>query len=279
MKAWDGAPPEPAGPFGAAGWARVVLRGAPLAVVVAGGLLCLLSLRLIERPIHGPHRPWTPWITVAVCRAALRILGLERRCDGTPLRVGGAMVANHVSWLDIFVLNAGGPLYFVAKSEVAAWPAIGWLARATGTVFVVRAPREAPAQRAMFEARLRAGHVLCFFPEGTSTDGRRVLPFKTTLFAAFLAEGLRERSRVQAVSLVYRSADPSRPAFYGWWGAMGFAESLLKVLAAPRQGTVAVQYHEPRAVAEASDRKALARRLEGDVRSRLAAFGISGTVR
>ena len=103
----------------------------------------------------------------------------------TPL-IPSTVVANHASWLDIFALNAPQRIYFVSKDEVRDWPGIGWLARATGTVFIARKSREAGVQARLFETRMAAGHRLLFFPEGTSTDGRRVLPFKTTLFAAFL---------------------------------------------------------------------------------------------
>lgn len=273
MTTWDGAPAPPAARIGVAGWILAAARGGPIGAVVFGGLALLLAVRAVERPLHGLHRPWTPWITVAVCRAALALLGLRRDVTGAP--DAGAVVANHVSWLDIFVLNAGGPTYFVAKSEVASWPGIGWLARATGTVFVVRAPREAAAQRAVLQARLAAGHRLCFFPEGTSTDGRRVLPFKTTLFAAFLSDGPVART-IQGASLAYHAPPGAPAAFYGWWGAMGFAESLARTLAVPRHGRVAVTYGPPRRAG--SDRKALARALEADVRSALAAEGIAGAI-
>lgn len=265
----EGAPaPRPIGP---AGWLRVGLRLGPLAVVLFGGLAVLLVLRLIERPLFGLHRPVTPWITVGVCRAALAIMGLRARREGRAMAGQGALVANHVSWLDIFVLNAAAPVYFVAKDEVAGWPAIGWLARATGTVFIRRDPRQAGAQALLFEARLRAGHRLAFFPEGTSTDGIRVLPFKPTLFAAFFAHGLAERLQVQPVSLVYRAAPGMDARFYGWWGDMGFAAHLLSILAAPRQGEVCAVYHPPLAVADFPGRKELARRAEEAVRAGLAA--------
>ena len=275
MTAWDGAPPPPAAARGPAGWARAAMRGAPMGIVVFGGLLILLLARLVERPLCGSGRPATPWITVAVCRASLRILGLRRTAQGRVLPAGGALVANHASWLDIFVLNAARPIYFVAKSEVAGWPGIGWLARATGTVFVVRDPRHASAQRDELRARLRAGHVLCFFPEGTSTDGRRVLPFKTTLFAAFLGPDLPDALRVQPVTLAYRDPPGAAGAFYGWWGDTGFGAHLLRVLAAPRQGGVDVTYHASIPVAAAGDRKALARMAERAVRDGLETAGIS----
>lgn len=261
--------------IGPAGWLRVVLRGVPLGVTVFGGLAVLLVLRLVERPLFGLRRPVTPWITVGVCRAALRILGLGYRRRGRPMRGQGALVANHVSWLDIFVLNAAAPVYFVAKAQVAGWPGIGWLARATGTVFIRRDPREAAEQALLIEARLRAGHRLAFFPEGTSTDGLRVLPFKPTLFAAFFAHGLAEMLQVQPVSLVYRGPAGGDPRAYGWWGEMSFGAHLVAVLAAPRQGRVEAVYHPPLPVAAFAGRKELARAAEEAVRAGLLA-GLEG---
>jgi 1-acyl-sn-glycerol-3-phosphate acyltransferase len=210
--------------------------------VTYGGLVILLLLRLVERPLFGLQRPITPWITQFVCRSAFRIMGMGFSVRGTPMRQPGAVVANHASWLDIFTLNAPQRCYFVSKSEVAGWPGIGWLARATGTVFIQRKGSQALAQKMLFEARLRAGHRLVFFPEGTSTDGLRVLPFKSTLFAAFFADGLDAVLWVQPVSLVYTAPDGEDARFYGWWGEMDFGTHLLKTLAARRQGGVEVVF-------------------------------------
>lgn len=270
---WRGDAAAPGRPLGAGDWTRAILRGAGLAAVNFGGLAVLLALRLIERPLFGARRPWTPHITRAVCRAALRILGIRRRTLGRPMTYPGASVSNHASWLDIFALNAGAQIYFVSKSEVSAWPGIGWLARATGTVFIRRNSREAPAQKTLFETRLLAGHRLHFFPEGTSTDGRVVLPFKTTLFAAFFADNLRDLLRVQPVSVIYRAPEEADPRFYGWWGDMEFGPHLLQVLAARTQGSVTVHYHEPLQVTDFADRKALARAAEEMVRMGLAEAG------
>jgi 1-acyl-sn-glycerol-3-phosphate acyltransferase len=85
-------------------------------------------------------------------------------------------VANHAGWLDIFTLNAVQRVYFVSKSEVAAWAGVGVLARVTGTVFIDRQARQAAEQARMLQDRLAAGHRLLFFPEGTSSDARRVHP-------------------------------------------------------------------------------------------------------
>ena len=86
----------------------------------------------------------------------------------------------------------------------------------------------------MFYARLLAGHKLLFFPEGTSTDGLRVLPFKSTLFAAFFEPELHHTMWIQPVSVVYYAPVGEEARFYGWWGDMEFAPHLLKTLAARR---------------------------------------------
>jgi 1-acyl-sn-glycerol-3-phosphate acyltransferase len=224
-------------------------------------------LRPFERAIWGLERPVTPYITQFVCIWTCRFFGLARHVEGAPMRGMGAYVANHVSWLDIFVLNASKRLYFVAKAEVAGWGFIGWLARGTGTLFIRRDPRDAAAQARLVEARLRAGHRLLFFPEGTSTDGLRVLPFRTTLFAAFLAPALKDSLQVQPVSVVYAAPEGARDGFYGWYGETSFGQSLLELLAVRRQGAVRVIYHLPLRVADFADRKALARAAESAVRS------------
>ncbi|MEO1641519.1 MAG: lysophospholipid acyltransferase family protein [Pseudomonadota bacterium] len=259
--------------IGPAGWALVILRAIPLIILVFCGLLLLLAVRMVERPLHGMQRPWTPHITQTVCRGAFVILGIRHRTIGAPMAGPGAVVANHASWLDIFALNARKRIYFVSKSEVAGWPGIGWLARATGTVFIKRDRREVTDQIAIFRARLQAGHELLFFPEGTSTDGLQVLPFKPTLFAAFFDAALRDTLQIQPVTLRYEAPNGADPRFYGWWGDMDFGPHLLATLAAFRQGTVTVIYHAPVAVRDYADRKALAAVTEAQVRSGLATHG------
>ena len=264
---WQGDPPPETQPFGIAGWVRIVLRGSVLGMVTFGCLALLLLVRLIERPIYGLHRPFTPYITQFVCRSAFRIMGMRFETDGVPMEAPGAAVANHGSWLDIFALNARKRIYFVAKAEVSGWAGIGWLARATGTVFIQRDRKQAAAQRQVFMDRLAAGHRLMFFPEGTSTDGCRVLSFKPTLFAAFFESPEAARMQIQPVSVIYTAPEGEDPRFYAWWGDMDFGPHLLRVLAARRQGGVKVVYHPPLRIADFSDRKALARAAETRVRS------------
>ncbi|MDJ1016052.1 MAG: lysophospholipid acyltransferase family protein [Paracoccaceae bacterium] len=248
-------------------WLRALLRGAVLGTLTFGCLAILLLVRIVEGSIYNVRRPWTPFITQFVCRSAFRILGIGYVSHGARMKEPGAVVANHSSWLDIFTLNAEKRVYFVAKAEVASWPGIGWLARATGTVFIRREARDAAQQKSVFETRLKAGHKLLFFPEGTSTDGLRVLPFKPTLFAAFFAEELKDFMWIQPVTVVYHSPEGEERRFYGWWGDMDFGRHLLKTLAARRQGRVEVFWHAPVRVTDFSDRKALSRHCESAVRS------------
>ena len=250
-------------------WLRVIWRAVALGGVVFGGLAVLLLCRLIERPLCGMRRPVTPYITQFVCRGAFLILGITLHIRGAPMTARGAVVANHSSWLDIFALNAGKRVYFVSKSEVAEWPGIGWLARATGTVFIERNRAQAKSQTEIFEARLLAGHKLLFFPEGTSTDGQRVLPFKTTLFQSFFVDGLRDALSIQPVTLRYQAPEGMDSRFYGWWGDMDFAPHLLATLGPARQGKVEVIYGTPLKVAEFANRKALAKACEEAIRAGL----------
>lgn len=262
---WYGdAPPDV--PLGALGLARAVLKGIPIFGLVFGGLLLLLVLRCIERPLFGLSRPMTPYLTVVVCRGTLALMGLRLDVKGRPLKGRGAVVANHSSWLDIFVLNASKRIYFVSKAEVANWPGIGWLARATGTVFIERDRTKAAQQAALFKTRLGVGHKLLFFPEGTSSDGARVLPFKSTLFAAFFDPALRDTLKVQPVSVAYTAPHGQDARFFGWWGDMEFGNHFLRVLAYGAGGRIGVTYHEPLAVSAFPDRKALAAACELTVR-------------
>ena len=264
---WDSTePPAPPPPFDTRAKLRAARRILPLALFLILCLVLLLLVRLIEAPLCGARRPVSPVFQGLVCRAFFRLSGIGLKITGTPMRHAGALVANHSSWLDIFSLSAAAPVFFVSKAEVRSWPGIGPLARATGTVFINRKRGEARAQQEMFLERLRAGQRLLFFPEGTSTDGKRVLPFKTTLFAAFFAPELRALTHIQPVSVLYRAPEGAEPRFYGWWGDMEFGAHFLKVFGARRQGGVEVIYHPPLAVSDFPDRKALAAECEARVR-------------
>ncbi len=134
----------------------------------------------------------------------LRILGLRLRMLGAPAPAPALIVANHVSWLDIAAIGAVMPSRFVAKAEIRAWPLIGWLAARAGTLYIRRGDRSASAAVAdeITQAFLRDQSVV-LFPEGTSTDGRDVLPFHPRLFTP----AIETECPVQPVALRYPGPD------------------------------------------------------------------------
>lgn len=255
-------------PVSLAGWLRVAIRGLLIVLLLLIGIVVLTLIRLVEKPIFGLSRPLGGHVPAIVSRWSLRIMGIRFSTKGKPMAGGGAVVANHSSWLDIFTLNAKNPVFFVSKAEVARWPGIGFLAKIAGTVFIARDRKEARAQKELFENCLAAGQKLLFFPEGTSTDSLRVLPFKSTLFAAFFSDELKPIMRIQPVTVNYIAPDGSSDdRFYGWWGDMDFGAHMIQMLAARRHGRVEVVYHPPLSVTEFQSRKALAAATETAVRS------------
>ncbi|WP_108263553.1 1-acyl-sn-glycerol-3-phosphate acyltransferase [Mangrovicoccus ximenensis] len=142
---------------------------------------------------------------------------------------------------------------------VAGWPGIGLLAKATGTVFISRDPRASAAQAALLKARLAAGHRLMVFPEGTSTDGRRVVRFRSAMFAAL--DAAAPGTKVQPLTIAYHPPEGADPRFHGWWGDMDMVPHLLQLLSARHRGHVRVIWH-PALAADGAGRKQLAERSE-----------------
>ena len=181
--------------------------------------------------------------------------------------------ANHVSYLDITVLGSLLDASFIAKTEVAGWPLFGWLARLQRSVFIDRRARSTAHQRDSIAARLAAGEALILFPEGTSGDGVRLLPFKSALFsvADHAAAGA---VTVQPVSIAYTRLDGMplgralRP-FFAWYGAMSLAPHLWRMLGLGRLEVV-VEFHPPTSLAVCGSRKMLARYCEERIAEGLA---------
>ena len=242
------------------GWLLLGIRLFAIAALMFGFLVPVLVLRFLRFDTAAQN------IVSFVCRLVCRVIRLEVVQFGTPLKAAGFIAANHVSWLDIFVANSRVPIYFVAKSEVRTWPMIGIFARGTGTIFIDRKAREAGRQRDMLKSHLALGHRLLFFPEGTSTDGQRVLPFKSTLFAA----AIEQEAEVQALSMRYHAPTGKRVDFYGWYAEMGFMESFFEILATAQNGAVELRFHPPISTNKSSDRKRLAKEMEEVIRSDLA---------
>jgi 1-acyl-sn-glycerol-3-phosphate acyltransferase len=138
----------------------------------------------------------------------LHILKIRFEVEGVPpaASVPLLLVANHVSWLDPFLINAIRPVRFIAKSEVAHWPVIGWLAARAGTLFVIRNRRHHTAQiNQRVIAAMQEGAVFAVFPEGTTTDGSMVLPFHASL----LQPAFESRALLVPLALRYLRVDGS----------------------------------------------------------------------
>ena len=204
-------------------------------------------------------------------RIVCRILGVRLKIVGTPPVQGPVLIAsNHVSWLDIVVLSAVAPLSFIAKREVNRWPFFGSLARLQRTVFVHRDKRhETGNSRDEMRERFKARDILVLFPEGTSSDGHTVLPFKSAFFGAAEYAGVT----VQPVSLAYsghRNLPMNgrlRPS-YAWYGDMDLPPHLWEALATgPIEVTVIC--HEPLSLSGELTRKHLAAHAECLVRQGL----------
>ncbi len=164
-----------------------------------------------------------PWARPALRRALKRrwsrqlvgILGLKVGAGGTAPIPSGLLVCNHISWLDIYVINALAPAAFVSKDDVKDWPLIGWLCQHTETIFIERGSRAAAQRtRETMVAQLAGGTHVALFPEGTTTDGSKVLPFHGALFQSAIDACVP----VVPLALRYVDADgkPSRaPAYDG----------------------------------------------------------------
>ena len=258
MSTWDDGTKVAFGPLGLVGRIRAVIKVLMMALIIFGLMGPMILLRFA-----GFHTVSQSLVTLA-CRGVLRVIGLRVLSRGSPMQNGGAVVSNHCSWMDIFTLNAVQKVLFVAKAEVRGWALIGLIARSVGTVFIERKKSQAARQRDVIEARVLDGKKVLFFPEGTSTDGLRVLPFRSTLFAAFFSDKLKKTTWIQPVTVAYHAPDDMDSRVYGWWGGADFAPHLFIILAMPKQGWAEVIFHEPIKVSEVADRKELAK-MCGDV--------------
>lgn len=167
----------------------------------------LLTGALISLMVTALHRAGHPpaW-RLAVVRwwheRLCRIFALRVQVSGH-LASPALLVANHISWLDIPVLGAQGPISFLSKAEVRRWPMIGWMATVAGTLFIERGAHHAPAVIAALRARLAQGTNMVLFAEGTTSDGAQVRRFLPRLFAVVQPEPGGAAMQLQPVALRY----------------------------------------------------------------------------
>lgn len=240
-------------------------------------LMPLQALFLRLSPISARHFPH--WYHKRVCR----LLGIRLHIDGTLSHDRPVLlIANHTSWLDIPVISAVAPVSFVAKSEVGGWPLMSSLARLQRSVFVDRQRRTAVGTTANeILSRLEQGDKIVLFAEGTSSDGNRVLPFKTSLFAAAKPSSkagdpqsiLDADVQILAVAYTHLHGIPlghtGRARLIGWYGDMDLVSHAWDLLQAGPLD-VHISIGAPKALDTFSDRKELARQTEAELRQAVA---------
>jgi 1-acyl-sn-glycerol-3-phosphate acyltransferase len=248
--------------------AGVLLAGFVLSAFLLMPLQALaVKLRLpIARTIPYRYHKFLCWL-----------IGIKVVTRGQPHGKPCLIAANHTSWLDIPIMGSLLPSSFVAKSEVAGWPFFGWLAKLQRTVFVERERRTRTAEkRNEIHARIVGGDTLILFPEGTSSDGNRVLPFKSALMSVAQltivnSEADREDDLVvQPVSVAYMRLHGLpmgrrfRP-YFAWYGDMDLFPHLWEAFSlGPIE--IHVEYHKPVTIREIGNRKALAAYCENKCR-------------
>jgi lyso-ornithine lipid O-acyltransferase len=211
-----------------AGWRLV--RSAWRSFLFVGLLVAAVVDCRVRRPKVGAEG--AVWIH-GWCGRIVRVLGFGCDVEGR-VPVGGAVVSNHLSYLDILLYSAMQPFVMVAKTEVRGWPLLGWLTAQAGTVYVERGggPRTYPGVNAAMAEAYRSGLPVLFFPEGTTTDGAEVLPFRRGLFHSVLKDDVP--LRVAALRYSLEDCAVNRGASVGmdvcWWGEMGFASHMFRLL-------------------------------------------------
>ena len=241
------------------------LRGA---LLLSGFLLLTLACMPVQWIAMRLNKSWAERFPRFFHATLCRLIGLRVHVSGRPVSVDGPVLlaANHTSWLDIPVMSSVVPCSFVAKSEVNGWPFFGTLARMQRTVFVERNRRHQAAEhRDRIHERLAAGDTLVLFPEGTSSDGNRVLNFNSSLMSVAqmdVRNGLGStKVQVQPVSVAYSSLYGLpmgrfyRP-FFAWYGDMDLLPHLWEAFSLGPID-VHVRYHKPVSIEQFRSRKEL----------------------
>lgn len=247
------------------------LRAAAVLTGFFGLTVPLMPLQaLLIATSRKAARRFPNWYHAKVCR----ILGVRLEVVGEVVSDRAVLlVCNHTSWLDIPVLSALAPVSFVAKHEVRGWPFVSALARLQRSVFVDRTRRHATGQVASeITERLAMGDAIVLFPEGTTSDGNGVLPFKSSLFGAVFGgeTDVGTPTVVQTVAVVYTHLHgipvgrAQRPAI-GWYGDMEMTSHAWSVLSSGPI-TVTIKVGPPVELGSFADRKDLALKTEQQIR-------------
>ncbi len=248
-----------------------VLRASRLAVHLLYGMLLAIIYPYLNQT--GQRRTMKIW-----SRQLLGIFNIGLQIEGPqPGRGEGGclIVANHISWLDIFVLNAIHPVRFIAKSEVRAWPFIGWLCQRSGTIFIDRAmrPKSTHQNSSLVNQHvgrlLKQGTCIGLFPEGTTTDGKQVGHFHSAL----IQPAIETETRLCPIALRYQDQDGELEIAAAFVGDMTLAQSIWQILRCPHLNALVV--FTPVLLTANANRRVLARTAQAAITQGLQTIGIT----
>ena len=252
----------PASQADAVQWVSTALLGIWRTFAVVFFSFCALVENAITIPLFARTRclhARAVWLH-RWCGLACRVLGIRVTTNGLMPR-SGLLVSNHLSYLDIVVLSSIQPCIFVAKRDVASWPLFGWLAHAAGAIFVDRERRFSSNEAVdIIRKTIAGGSVVVLFPEGTSSDGSTVLPFKSAL----LESAVQLRSPIAAASIDYALDDGSVADEVCYWRDMTLVPHLLNLLF---KHEIRANYSFSPAKIRAGNRKKIARQLRDEIAS------------
>jgi 1-acyl-sn-glycerol-3-phosphate acyltransferase len=240
-----------------------VFRGSRLALHLFYGMVLAVIYPRLDQT--GQRRIMKSW-----SRQLLAILNIGIQIEGPQMTRGESgclLVSNHISWLDIFVLNAIHPSQFIAKSEVSDWPLIGWLSRRSGTIFIERALRQnASAINRRVSLLLKQGACIGLFPEGTTTDGKQVGHFHSALFQPAIDAGIK----TCPIALCYQTAEWCPSPAAAFIGDTTLVQSIWRILRIPHLKALVV--FTPAIPAAMGNRRMLARAAQAAIAREIQRF-------
>ncbi len=249
--------PESYPPIGLFGPVRFLFRGLAIALL----LLCLLPLHYLYR-LFGYSSPWP----ARFCYNVVWICNVRILTEGIRLKEDVFYVSNHLSWLDIPIIGGMTRSAFISQDGIARWPIVGQLAKINNTIFISRTDRASVRKQVeIIGEALKEHQPITIFPEGTTTDGTSLLPFKPPLFAV-LAPPPRG-IRVQPILLDYYGKGPE----FAWIGTEGAPHNAWRVLCRRNVINCRIVFLAPFDPAQCNDRKEIAATARERIRHTLSA--------
>lgn len=240
---------------------RILWRLPAVVLTLFWHLFWLVAARARARRRKEPDLSREMRVVQTCAKRVAWIFGMRVTCEGPIPKGRFLLVLNHLSYVDMVLVLSAVNLRFLSKAEVASWPVVGRMTRILGTLYVDRTLRaDLPRVIGEIESTLDLGCGVAFFPEGTSSPGARILPFKPSLFEVAASNGLE----LTCAALSYRTEPPAPPAQFSvcWWGGMTFLGHVVRLLAV-RGFEARLAFGEERV--SARDRKVLARLAHDEV--------------